>query len=382
MFIALLIAAASTLTSTTRSDVIIPGVTPTTIHLGQACALKGPAAGLGQGMQAGLTACFTKVNSTGGIAGRKIELETVNDSYEPEACTAATKMLIEKSNAYALIGEVGTPTSKVAVPICTEAQVPFIGAFTGAELLRTPHNKWVVNVRASYFQETEALAKALVDVKGAKKFACFYQNDAFGQAGLEGIEKALERRGMKLVSKGQFERNTVAIATGLADVAAGAPDAVLMVGPYKPVAAFVKAARANTALQASQLCTISFVGTMDLVKELGPSAEGVVVSQVVPFPWDTSVPVVKQYHEDMKAAGLEAQIHFTSLEGYLSGRFFCEAFARVQGEPTRDALIETIQKSGAFDLGGFKLQFGAEDNQGSDAVYLTQLKGGKVEPLP
>ena len=358
------------------------GISTSRIHLGQSCALKGPASGLGLGMQAGLNACFERVNKSGGVDGRTIELESVNDGYEPEQCTKVTRMLIDKSDVFLLIGEVGTPTSKVAVPICTESQVPFVGPFTGAELLRAPYNRYVVNVRASYYQETEELAKLLVDKRGKKRLACFYQNDAFGQAGLDGITKALERRGMQLVSKGTFERNTVAIATGLADVAAGTPEAIVMVGPYKPIATFVKTARQNEALQRATFATISFVGTMDLLAELGAESEGVVISQVVPFPWDTSVPVVQQYQTDMKAAGMEKQINFTTLEGYLAGRFFCQAFEAIEGEPSRETFLDAVTRVGRFDLGGFALQFGPDDNQGSDSVFMTCFHGGKVEPLP
>jgi branched-chain amino acid transport system substrate-binding protein len=357
------------------------GIEANKIHLGQTCALKGPASGLGLGMQAGLNACFTSVNKNGGVAGRQVELETMNDSYEPESCELTTRTLIEKSKVFLMIGGVGTPTAKVAMPICEENQVPYLAPFTGAELLRTPYKKFVVNVRASYFQETERLAKLLVDERGAKKIACFYQNDAFGQAGLEGITKALERRGLTLVSKGNFERNTVAVGSALTEIAAGAPDAVVMVGPYKPVAAFIKSAKANDALAKAALCTISFVGTTDLLREAGPAGEGTIVSQVVPYPWDQSLAIVKNYTNDMKSAGLDAQIGYTTLEGYIAGRFFCDAFTKIQGEPTRESFLTAIQTTGTFDLGGFVLSFGPNDHQGSDAVFLTKFEGGKVLPM-
>jgi branched-chain amino acid transport system substrate-binding protein len=384
--ISLLVAASAALTlgvfATNGNDSApVHGVAPDKIHIGQSCALKGPAAALGSGMQAGLNAYFQRVNKQGGIDGRQIELESVNDGYEPEQCTNVTKMLIEKSDVFLLIGEIGTPTSKVALPLCTEAKVPFVAPFTGAELLRSPFNRYAVNVRASYFQETEQLAKLLVDGRGAKKVACFFQNDAFGQAGLTGITNALERRKMQLCAKGQFERNTVAVATGLADVAAGAPDVILMVGPYKPIAAFVKAARQNEATKNATFCTISFVGSMELLNELGPDSEGVIISQVVPFPWDTSVPVVADYQADMKTCGAEKSVGFTSLEGYLSAKFFCQACDAIEGAPTREGFLDTIQKTGSFDLGGFTLKFGSEDNQGSDTVWMTVFNGGKVVPL-
>ena len=191
------------------------GVTSNSILLGQSCALKGPAAGLGIGMKEGLTAYFDLQNANGGINGRTIELKTLNDGYEPEKCEKATKLLIDKSKVFMMIGEVGTPTSKVAVPICEDAGVPFIAPFTGAEFLRNPYREQVVNLRGSYYQEMERLAEYLVDDQGLTKISCFYQNDSYGKAGLSGIEKALEKRNMTLTSTGTYERNTTAVAQGV-----------------------------------------------------------------------------------------------------------------------------------------------------------------------
>jgi branched-chain amino acid transport system substrate-binding protein len=357
------------------------GVSANKVLIGQACALKGPAMALGTGMQSGLNVYFKKVNGSGGINSRTIELKTVNDGYEPDKCAAAVKTLIEGDKVFLVIGGVGTPTAKVAVPVCDAAKVPFVAPFTGAELLRTPANKNVVNFRASYFQEMEAHAARLIDKQGVKKVACLYQNDPYGQAGLDGINKAMEKRGMKLVATATYERNTVAVADALNTIAASAPDAIVMVGAYKPCAQFIKLAKANPATKNATFCNISFVGTDALLQELGSDGEGVVVSQVVPYPWDTTVPVVAEYQADMKAAGAEADIGFVSLEGYLSGKFFCEALKKVTGEPTRENFLATIYSTKTFDLGGVKLTFGDNDNQGSDAVFMTVFKGGKCVPV-
>lgn len=357
------------------------GVAKDKVLVGQACALKGPAMALGTGMQSGLNAFFNKTNAAGGVNGRKIELKTVNDGYEPEKCAAAVKALIEGDKVFLVIGGVGTPTAKVAVPVCDAAKVPFVAPFTGAELLRTPFNRNVVNFRASYFQEMEAHAMRLVDKQGVKKVACLYQNDPYGQAGLDGINKAMERRNIKLVATATYERNTVAVADALTTIAAAQPDAIIMVGAYKPCAQFIKLAKANPATKNATFCNISFVGTDALLQELGSDSEGVVVSQVVPSPWDTSVPVVAEYQADMKAANAEADVGFVSLEGYLSGKFFCDVLKKIDGEPTREKFLATIYATKSFDLGGLKLTFGDNDNQGSDAVFMTWFKGGKCVPV-
>jgi ABC-type branched-subunit amino acid transport system substrate-binding protein len=357
------------------------GVTDKEILLGQAAAMKGQAAGLGTGMQAGLQVWFDKVNGKGGVHGRKINLTSVNDGYEPERCVQAVKMLIEKSNVFAIIGGVGTPTAKVAIPVCTDAKVPFVGAFTGAELLRSPYNRYVVNLRASYYQETEQLAQYLVDQGGRKRVACFYQDDAYGQAGLEGIKRALAKRNMELVSTGTYKRNTLAVADGLQTIAKGNPEAVVLVGAYAPCAEFMKQAKTTAETAGAVMCNISFVGTDSLVSAVGPAGNGSIISQVVPLT-DPTVPCVKEFLADMAKAGRSAEVSFMSLEGYLVGKFFTAMAEKAGRNLTREAFLDAVGSTSALDLGGLTLSFGPNDNQGSDSVFLTTIKNGKVESLP
>ncbi len=376
------IALAATVVLVCSAAMAEEGVTADSILLGQSCALKGPAEGLGTNMKLGLEIYFDKVNKSGGVDGRKIELKSLNDGYEPDRCKQTTTMLIEKMKVFALIGEVGTPTSKVAVPIAEQHQVPFVGPFTGAEFLRNPFKKYVVNLRGSYYQEMERLAEYLVDVEGLQKIACFYQNDGYGQAGLSGIKLALERRNMSLAAEGNYERNTIAISEGLDAIAKASPDAVVMVGAYKPCAAFIKSAKENGNLKNAVFCNISFVGTKNLMQELGSAAdEKCVVSQVVPYPWDTGIPVVKEYHDAMKSAGHGGEIGFISLEGYLVAKLFCQIVQNVQGDLTRESFLNAVGQKGTYDLGGVTLQFGPDDHQGMDEVFLTTFQGGNVVPI-
>ncbi len=259
-----------------------PGVAADKIVFGQAAALEGPAAALGTGMRDGILAAFAETNKAGGVHGRKLELISADDGYEPNKSIEATKKLIEADKVFALIGSVGTPTSSATQPIATEAGIPFIAPFTGAEFLRAPFKANVVNVRASYFQETEAMVERLTKDRNISKIAILYQDDGFGRAGLAGVQKALEKRNMKLVAEGTFERNTVAVKGALLNIRKGEPEAVIMVGPYKPCAEFIKLAR-SVKLDAV-FVNISFVGSNALAKELGNAGGGVVITQVVPFP--------------------------------------------------------------------------------------------------
>jgi branched-chain amino acid transport system substrate-binding protein len=348
------------------------GVSADRIVFGQATALEGPASALGQGMKTGLEAAFAEANKAGGVKGRKLELKSVDDGYEPTKSIEAIKKLLEEDKVFAIAGAVGTPTSAATQPIATAAGAPFIGAFTGAEFLREPYKPLVMNIRASYFEETEAMVEHLTKDLGATKIAIMYQDDAFGQAGLAGVRKALEKRQMQLAGEGTFERNTVAVKTALLAVKKAEPHAVIMISPYKPAAEFIKLAK-QIKLDAT-FVNISFVGSDALAKELGPAGAGVVITQVVPFPKDTAIPVVGRYQASLKANAPDAQPGFVSLEGYLVGRAIIAMLETVNGDVTRQALIEAVQKAGTFDLGGFKLSYSPSRNRGSDQVFLTVIQ--------
>ena len=301
-----------------------------------------------------------------------------DDGYEPNKSIEATKALID-AGIFALVGPVGTPTSMAAHPIAKEAGIPFIGPFTGVESLRNPYQAHVVNIRASYFQETEVMVERLTKDRGFSKIAIFYQDDAFGRAGLEGTQRALQKRNMKLAAEGTFERNTVAVKSALLEIRKGDPQAVIMIGPYKPCAEFIKLCR--TLKMDAAFVNISFVGSDALAKELGPAGAGVLVTQVVPFPSDTSLPLVAAYQKALKAAVPDVQPGFVSLEGYVVGRTAIAALNKIEGEPTRKALLEKLT-AGQYDLDGFSLSFGPNKNQGSDAVYLTVIgPDGKFKPV-
>ena len=356
------------------------GVTADSIVFGQAAVLEGPASALGRGMRTGLQAAFDEINRTGGVHGRKLKLVSEDDGYEPSRAITATKKLIEQDKVFALVGPVGTPTSAAAQPIATAAKVPFIGAFTGASFLRNPKLENVINIRASYDAETEAWLKHLTEDLNIQKIAIFYQDDAFGRAGLSGVQKAMDKRGMKLLAEGTFERNTVAIKTALLTLKRAEPEAVVMVGPYKPCAEFIKLAHK---IEFNPVfVNISFVGATALAKELGPDGKGVIVSQVVPFPWDPSLKAVADYQAAIKATDPKAEPEFVSLEGYLVGRLAIAALEKTGRNPTRESLLKTIKQTGSFDVGGLAMTFGPEDNEGLDKVFMTVIQpDGSFKPV-
>jgi ABC-type branched-subunit amino acid transport system substrate-binding protein len=327
---------------------------------------------LGIGMRDGIEAAFNEANAKGGIHGRSLELVTYNDGYEPEKAIANTNRLIHEDKVFALIGEVGTPTSKAVQPIATELNIPFLGPFTGASFLRNPSFDNIINVRASYDQETEAWIEHLTKDLGLSRIAILYQDDSFGRAGLAGVNKALERRGMQLVSEGTYKRNTTAVKRAVLAIRKGQPEAVVMVGAYKPCAEFIKVARSIG--MDPVFVNISFVGSKALAAELGSDGSGVVVTQVVPFPENLEIPLVSQYVKALKASNPELDPGFVSLEGYMVGRLVVQALDRMGQSVTRKALLSTIKEVGEFDLGGITLSYGADDNQGMDQVFLTIIQ--------
>lgn len=355
------------------------GVADSKIVFGQVAALDGPAQALGQGMRQGILAAFEQANHAGGITGRQLELESLDDGYEPEKTIEATRKLIDERDIFALVGAVGTPTSQAGQPIATAAKVPFIGPFTGAQFLREPYNRYVVNVRASYFQETEAWIAHLTKDLGFTKIAILYQDDAFGLAGLEGVQRALAKRDLSLVGSGSFKRNTIAVKSAFLDIMKAEPEAVVTVAPYKPVAAFIKLARMLN--KNAVFVAISFVGADSLAQDLGGEGAGVVVSQVVPFPWDTSLPLVTSYQKAMAATDGKTKSGFVSLEGYIVGCLVIDALKRVKDRPTREAFLDAVNAA-PFDFGGLVLNYGPGNNQGSDQVYLTVLQpDGSLRPV-
>jgi branched-chain amino acid transport system substrate-binding protein len=337
------------------------------IVLGQSAAMTGPAAQLGIQFQAGAKLLFDRVNAAGGINGKTIELKTLDDGYEPERCGANTRKLIDE-DVFSLFGYIGTPTSVVALPLATNAKIPFVAPFTGAQGLRDPFNRYAFHVRASYFDETARIVNQLYAV-GMKNIAVFYQNDAYGQAGLAGVNRALAAVNSKPVALATVERNSVDVANAVKTISAARPEAVVQISAYKSCAAYIREAR--KAGSGSQFFNVSFVGTAALASELGPDARGVVVSQVMPFPFAAVTPLSAEF---IKAASSgKVDLNYSSMEGYVAARVFTEALRRAGNNPTREALIASMESLREFNLGGFFVDFSPTKHAGSTYVDLTIL---------
>ncbi|MDE5445196.1 ABC transporter substrate-binding protein [Bradyrhizobium sp. CSA207] len=348
------------------------GVSDDAILFGQAAALEGPSSALGQRMRQGIVAAFTEINAKGGVHGRKLQLLSRDDGYDPDRSVAQTLRLIEEDKVFALIGAVGTPTAIATIPISSARSVPFIGPFSGAEFLRDLELSNVVNIRASYGAEAEAWIKHLTEDRHFTRIGIFYQDDAFGRDGLTGVKRALAKRGLELAAEGTFERNTRAVASAWRMLKRAEPEAIVMVGTYGPCAEFIKLAHRSGFHPT--FVNISFVGAVALARELGPEGEGVIVSQVVPFPWDRSLGLVADYQTAQKAFDPALTPDFVSLEGYLSGRLAAAALEKAGPNPTRAELLRVVNEIGRFDIGGSIVTVGPRMIDTPPKVFLTVIQ--------
>jgi branched-chain amino acid transport system substrate-binding protein len=348
---------------------------PARIVLGQSAAFTGPAAQLGIQMNKGARIYFDALNARGGINGHSVELRTLDDGYDPDRCKANTAQFI-KDEVFALFGYVGTPTCLAALPLVNEAKLPFFGPFTGAEALRDPFSKFVFHLRASYYDETALIVRQLTSL-GLSRIAVFYQNDAYGKAGLEGVKRALKPLNLAPVALGTVERNTVAVTTAVQDIVAKRPDAVVQIGAYKSCAAFIREARKEG--YGGTFYNVSFVGTKALADELGREGLGIMVSQVMPFPFSTTSAITREYLDAAHQSGPDAQPNYSSMEGYLAAKVFTEGLRRAGRVPNHDSLIAGLESIQATSFGGFNVDFSGRDHVASSFVDLSMLTvDGKV----
>ncbi len=359
----------------------------TEVLVGMSTALSGPAADLGLGMRAGVEAAFAAYNRrTDKPAHLTLALKALDDGYEPSRAAPNVRELIEMHHVAAILGNVGTPTAVVSIPIASQAKVPFIGAFTGAGVLRpNPPNRYVINYRASYTEECAAMVDALVAHAGLTPtdIALFTQRDAYGDDGYNSAMKAMKRHGLKdenAIIHGRYERNSVAVEHALADMISGGepPKAVIMVGTAIASAKLVRLAREYDLR--TRFLSVSFVGTAKLAAELGEIGDGVIVTQVVPH-YDADLPIVKEFHAALPP---DATFHkdFCALEGFVAAKVFLHALDGISGPVTSESIVEAMEGLGEFDNGlGEPLKLSAERHQASMRVWPTVLRGGAPHPM-
>jgi len=361
-------------------DQAAPGVTETRVTLGSSLALTGHASYLGSQTLRGALCYLKHVNETGGVHGRRIELLPYDDAYDPPRCLANTQKLIVEDKVFALFGYVGTPTTVKILPMVEDARIPLLGMFTGANALREPFNRFLVNIRASYYQETAAAVRHLVADLGLKRIAVFYQYDAYGFDGLTGTELALKEFGLAPVARGSYVRGTLDIEDGFAKIEDSRAEAVVMIGTSDPCARFVELAKDSGF--APIFYAVSFVGAEELARRLGPKPGAVVImSQVVP-PIESASSALqggaRQYVELLARYYPDDKPNSVGLEGYYNARILVEALERAGRNLTREGFIQALESIRDLELGpGLVASFGPDNHQGLRQVFFTRLVDGR-----
>lgn len=341
----------------------------TPIVLGQSAPFTGPAAQLGIQFYQGAKLYLDQYNAAPGH--RDVEIKFLDDGYEPDRTVANTQKLIAE-DAFALFGYIGTPTSLAALPLAVKDRVPFIAPFTGAMALREPFNRNVFHLRASYNDETALIVKQLTHL-GLKKIAVFYQNDAYGKAGLDGATLALAQLDLKPVALATVERNSVDVASAVKTITAAKPDAVIQVSAYNSCAAFIREARKGG--YGGTFYNVSFVGTQALADALGKDGAGVVVTQVVPSPYSPANAITREFSDAAKKSGGTTKANFSSMEGYLAAKVLTEGLRRAPGKLTRDGLIQGLESIDRQQFGGFEVSFSPKNHVASKFVELSMITG-------
>lgn len=345
------------------------------IILGQSAALTGSAQSIGVDYKKGANTYFKYINDLGGVHGRKIELITLDDSYEPEYAKQNTLNLIKNRKVFAMFGEIGTPTSQAVLPIIKQYNIPFLMPFSGGEFLRNDDNGLIFNLRKSYKDETKALVKYLVEEQKIKKVAVFYQNDNYGKLGSEGVKESLKEYNLKVVEEGRYRRNTLSFREALLNISKVNAEAVVIIGTQKTASFFINEAK-KLGMNNTKFCNISFVGG-DFVKELNGNTSNVIISQVVPSPWDNSHLAVKEYQEIYSKYNLDKEYNFISFEGFLAAKLVVKALEKAGEKLTRENFLEAFNKLDKNILDGFDIHFSKNDNEALDEIYILDFVDSK-----
>jgi branched-chain amino acid transport system substrate-binding protein len=361
-----------------------PDCSDSSVKLGMSTALTGNAAHLGANMRTGVLVALDEYNEKQRTGGVTFCLKAKDDGYEPAITLPNMLALIDEENVLAIIGNVGTPTAIAAIPVANRLHVPFIGAFSGAGVLRkNPPDRFVINYRASYAEETAVMVEALINKGGLKpsEIAFFTQRDAYGDAGFAGGIAALKKHGLgheNEILHGRYERNTLAVENGLATIllAPVPPKAVIMVAAYAPCARFIRLARQH-GLDALFL-NVSFVGAVPLAAELGDTGENVIITEVVPH-FENDLPISREFRHAMERFAPESHLTFGAMEGYIVTRIFLLAVSNINGPLTGASVINAMENLGQFDLGlGIKLCLGPDEHQASHQVWPTIIRNRRV----
>lgn len=351
-----------------------PGVTPAEIVIAQVAPLTGVLSGPNQEGVNGALACFEAVNRRGGVHGRRVTLRQFDDQQKADKSLAITRALIAERAAFAFFMHRTSPTLEKVVPEATRAGYPVVAPQVGPNVVYEPFNPLVFNVCARYSAEVDQVIEYAHSV-GQNRIGVFYANDAFGRDNREAAVVALRRRGLKPAAEITFDNRTTDVAPAVALFSSKAQvDMVLMIANAPAAAAFVKGMRAKGA--STTFVSLSNTSGDGYVRALGHAGDGVIVTQVVPYPFSDSAPIAREYRKALREAG-KGSPSYASLQGYISAKVLVEGLRRSGPNPTQAGFARALESIGDLDLGGYHVAYGPGRHDGSAYVDLTMIKNGK-----
>jgi branched-chain amino acid transport system substrate-binding protein len=342
------------------------------IVVGQSVPLTGEAGGTGRGLALGAKVYFDHVNaSEGGVNGQKIVHVVKDDGYKVEATLRNAKEFAADPRIVALTGLYGTDNVAELLKqgLFDGAPLPVVGVSTGARLLREPLNSSIYHLRASYVEEVDAIVRHVTGL-GTKRIAVFYEDNPFGEAGMRAAEDAAKKRGVALVARASYEQHGTDVRQAVKDVIDSKPDTVILVSITPPTAEFIK--QFHAAGGRAYLFCISTANVEGLAKQVGPSVlQGVGMSQVVPFPYSATLPLVAEYQALMKTYAKDTPYSYSTMEGFLNAKLLVAALKKAGATPTRASVRQALDNLGQVNLGGYVLSFSPSNHVGSHVVDLT-----------
>ena len=352
------------------------------IRLGMSAPFSGNKCDLGNEMYMGANAYFQDTNNNGGVYGRFIKLLIRDNKYEPELAIQNANNFIKKDKIFAFFATVGTPTSKVILPIALRHNIPFLGAFSGAEFLRAHNNALVLNARASYKEEAEKLIQYFVNYKKFTRIAVFYQNDSYGRSGLRGVRMALDKRNLKIIGEGSYKRNTLSVGNALYEISLTRPEVIILVGTTMPVAQFIKRARTNTKIIKNvNFGTLSFVNPRLLLKTLNFKSKNIIFSQIVPSPWTSRKRQVIKYRELMSRYYPNKDFSFISLEGYFTAKMVVQLFKDVGKNFTKSDFVKAMENLSLKIKNSSRFKRPSDECVCLNRIHLMKYANKMFEPI-
>ncbi len=362
-------------TSTGATNQTSPGVTDTEIVIGSWGPQDGPAGAYGV-IDRTLDAYFKKVNDDGGINGRKIRFIYENDSYQPAKTVAAVKKLVEEDKVFAMVGGLGTPNNAAVMDYLVQNNVPHIWPATGSGILAYPLKKNVYAVQLNYTVEATLLAQYALDQLAAKKFAVFYQNDAFGKEGLDAVNAELKRRGLPEATAVSYETSDTNFSAQALKLQTSGADTVILYAVPKPGGSII--AEMDKIGFKPKLLSSSVINDPSLFQLAGTGIEGLLIEAYLPAFDDVSNPKIVEYQNFMKKYAPNEQIGGFSESGYAYGQVATEALKRTGKNLTRENLLQTLDQMKDYTGSVVpSLSYSPTDHAGVKAAYFQQAKGGK-----